>query len=200
VTPEPPLEFGDIALYPTPHRRVIGGPAALPKGSSTSRKDNKYRRYQRTAQRMTVGSVCRHLKIVGRIATGPFSVPANGSAKLQHYPLFRLLDSHRMPRLSGHAADARCSNRYSDRRNACFTRCVTRRDTNALIAASRSGSADAVALLLKAGADVTRPWGVNDWTPLEHAVHKRKAGSVKALLDAGAPVDQRDAHQRTALR
>jgi hypothetical protein len=31
-------------------------------------------------------------------------------------------------------------------------------------------------------------------------VHKRQAGSIKALLDAGAPVDQRDEHQRTALR
>jgi hypothetical protein len=71
---------------------------------------------------------------------------------------------------------------------------------NALIAASRSGNADAIPLLIKAGADVTRPWDVNGWTPLEHAVHRRKAGSVKALLDAGAPVDQRDAHQRTALR
>jgi len=39
---------------------------------------------------MSAGSVCRHLKIVGRVATGPFSLPARGSAKLQHYPLFRL--------------------------------------------------------------------------------------------------------------
>jgi hypothetical protein len=29
VTPEPLLEFGAIALHPTPHRRVIGGQAAL---------------------------------------------------------------------------------------------------------------------------------------------------------------------------
>jgi len=31
-------------------------------------------------------------------------------------------------------------------------------------------------------------------------VHKRQAGSIKALLDSGAVVDQRDEHQRTALR
>ena len=29
VTPEPLLEFGAITLHPTPHRRVIGGQAAL---------------------------------------------------------------------------------------------------------------------------------------------------------------------------
>jgi len=70
----------------------------------------------------------------------------------------------------------------------------------ALIAASRAGNAAAIPILADAGADVTRPWGTNGWTPLEHAVHKRQAGSIKALLDAGAPVDQRDEHQRTALR
>lgn len=70
----------------------------------------------------------------------------------------------------------------------------------ALIAASRAGNVDAIPLLIKAGADVTRPWGANGWTPLEHAVHKRQAGSIKALLDSGAPVDQRDEYQRTALR
>src|SRR6266702_2115582 len=40
--------------------------------SSTSRNDNEYRRYQRTAQRMSAGSVCRHLKIVGRVAISRF--------------------------------------------------------------------------------------------------------------------------------
>ncbi|PYT27495.1 MAG: hypothetical protein DMG57_18120 [Acidobacteria bacterium] len=65
----------------------------------------------------------------------------------------------------------------------------------ALIAASRAGNAAAIPILANAGADVTRPWGANSWTPLEHAVHKRQAGSI-----TGAPVDQRDEHQRTALR
>ena len=36
--------------------------------SSTSRNESEYRRYQRTAHRISAGSVCRHLKIVGRIA------------------------------------------------------------------------------------------------------------------------------------
>ena len=36
--------------------------------SSTLRNESEYRRYQRTAQRISSGSVCRYLKIVGRIA------------------------------------------------------------------------------------------------------------------------------------
>ena len=31
------------------------------------RNESEYRRYQRTAQRISSGSVCRHLKIAGRI-------------------------------------------------------------------------------------------------------------------------------------
>ena len=41
-------------------------PRAL-SSSSTSRNESEYRRYQRTAQRISSGSVCRHLKIAGRI-------------------------------------------------------------------------------------------------------------------------------------
>ena len=36
--------------------------------SSTSPNESEYRRYQRTAHRISSGSVCRHLKIAGRIA------------------------------------------------------------------------------------------------------------------------------------
>jgi hypothetical protein len=50
-------------------------------------------------------------------------------------------------------------------------------------AASRAGNAAAIPILASAGADVTGPWGANGWAPLEHAVHKRQAGSIKALLD-----------------
>jgi len=50
-------------------------------------------------------------------------------------------------------------------------------------AASRAGNAAAIPILASAGADVTGPWGANCWTPLEHPVHKRQAGSIKALLD-----------------
>src|ERR1019366_752171 len=35
---------------------------------STSRSDSEYRRYQRTAQRISSGAVCRHLNIAGRVA------------------------------------------------------------------------------------------------------------------------------------
>ena len=55
------------------------------RSSSTSRYDNEYRRYQRTAQRMSAGSLCRHLKIAGRVAMErslqPTSLPL---PKLQH--------------------------------------------------------------------------------------------------------------------
>ena len=36
--------------------------------SSTSRSDSEHRRYQRTAQRISSGAVCRHLNIAGRVA------------------------------------------------------------------------------------------------------------------------------------
>ena len=36
--------------------------------SSTSRNESEYRRHQRTAHRISPGSVCRHLNIAGRIA------------------------------------------------------------------------------------------------------------------------------------
>jgi hypothetical protein len=40
--------------------------------TSSGTSDREYRRYQRTAQRMSAGSVCRHLKIVGRLAISRF--------------------------------------------------------------------------------------------------------------------------------
>ena len=36
--------------------------------TKASRNESEYRRYQRTAHRISAGSVCRHLKIAGRIA------------------------------------------------------------------------------------------------------------------------------------
>ena len=58
-----------------------------------------------------------------------------------------------------------------------------------LARAAREGDVAAIASLLKAGADVDAPSGVNGWTPLLHAIHKRQGGAVKALLAAGAAVD-----------
>ena len=52
-------------------RQIVVRSASSPRSlsnSSTSRNESEYRRYQRTAQRISSGSVCRHLKIAGRIA------------------------------------------------------------------------------------------------------------------------------------
>ena len=51
-------------------RQIVVWSAFRPRSlssSSTSRNESEYRRYQRTAQRISSGSVCRHLKIAGRI-------------------------------------------------------------------------------------------------------------------------------------
>jgi hypothetical protein len=59
----------------------------------------------------------------------------------------------------------------------------------ALIWASRSGSIDAVTLLLDAGADVNRPGPTgDDWdaTPLQHAILERQPAVARLLLDRGA--------------
>ena len=58
-----------------------------------------------------------------------------------------------------------------------------------LIAAASDGQADQIALLAKSGADLNERGGVNNWTPLMHAVHKKQLASVRALIDAGADVN-----------
>src|SRR5581483_2561078 len=58
-----------------------------------------------------------------------------------------------------------------------------------LIWAARSGSLDAINLLLDAGADVNRPGSTGDgWnaTPLQHAILQRQPAAVRLLLDRGA--------------
>src|SRR5208282_3702869 len=57
-----------VTLNPTPDRRVTASRPRSANNSSTSRSDSEYRRYQRTAQRISSGAVCRHLKIAGRVA------------------------------------------------------------------------------------------------------------------------------------
>ncbi|HSS48009.1 MAG TPA: ankyrin repeat domain-containing protein [Thermoanaerobaculia bacterium] len=60
----------------------------------------------------------------------------------------------------------------------------------ALIWASRSGRADSIAELVRAGVDPNQQdSGPNGWPPLIHAVHKNQLGSVRALLSAGAEPD-----------
>ena len=63
----------------------------------------------------------------------------------------------------------------------------------ALIWASRSGSIDAINLLLDAGADVNLPGSTGDnWdaTPLQHAILERQPAVVRLLLDRGADVNR----------
>ena len=55
-----------------------------------------------------------------------------------------------------------------------------------LIGAARAGDTVEIARLAKAGVDLNAPGGVNNWSALEHAIHKNQVGSVGALLEAGA--------------
>jgi ankyrin repeat protein len=59
-------------------------------------------------------------------------------------------------------------------------------DMTALVWASRTGSLDAVRLLLESGADVNLPDPAHHWTPLQHAILTRQADVVGLLLDRGA--------------
>jgi ankyrin repeat protein len=56
-----------------------------------------------------------------------------------------------------------------------------------------------VVLLLEAGADANKKAHSQDRTPLHVAAVSGQAGPVRALLAAGARVDARDEHGRTAL-
>jgi ankyrin repeat protein len=63
----------------------------------------------------------------------------------------------------------------------------------ALIWASRSGSIEAIDLLLDSGADVNLPGSTGDnWdaTPLQHAILQRQPAAVGLLLDRGADPDR----------
>ncbi|MEO8499664.1 MAG: ankyrin repeat domain-containing protein [Vicinamibacteria bacterium] len=68
-----------------------------------------------------------------------------------------------------------------------------------IIWAARSDNSVAIRLLANAGAKVNRPSGGNNWTPLQHAVHKRAAKAVAALLKAGADPNQGSPHGPSAL-
>jgi ankyrin repeat protein len=70
---------------------------------------------------------------------------------------------------------------------------------NPLIGATRSGDAQAVKTLLAAGADPNQRWGVNNWTPLMHAIHKNQKGSVEALIAGGANLNAHCGNGVTAL-
>jgi Ankyrin repeats (3 copies) len=58
-----------------------------------------------------------------------------------------------------------------------------------LISAARSGDVAAIRSLAGQGANLDEVGGVNNWTPLMHAIHKDQLGSVRALLEVGANVN-----------
>jgi hypothetical protein len=60
------------------------------------------------------------------------------------------------------------------------------RPVSRLIDAARSGDIAQIKQLAAAGADLNAGGGVNNWTPLMHAIHKNQRGAVEALLEAGA--------------
>jgi len=71
--------------------------------------------------------------------------------------------------------------------------------TTPLIDAARAGDTTTIRSLAARGASPNETGGVNGWTPLEHAVHKNKLGSVNALLDAGADPNLADRAGTTPL-
>ena len=71
MTAPPLLQFRTVARDPAPHCRVVCLQAALAEeffDITASRNESEYLRYPRTVQRISSGSVCRHLKIAGRMA------------------------------------------------------------------------------------------------------------------------------------
>jgi ankyrin repeat protein len=80
---------------------------------------------------------------------------------------------------------------------------VNGKDTHGFTAldwAARTGRTDAIAELVRAGADPElHDSGPNGWTPLLHAVHKNQLGSVQTLLAAGAKPDGRGDNGLTPL-
>ena len=88
-------------------------------------------------------------------------------------------------------AAARGSREELKRELALHPGILEREGLGALIWAARTGRADSIAELVRAGVDPNQQdSGVNNWTPLLHAVHKNQLGAVRALLAAGADPNQ----------
>ncbi|MEO8358831.1 MAG: ankyrin repeat domain-containing protein [Vicinamibacteria bacterium] len=69
-----------------------------------------------------------------------------------------------------------------------------------IVWAARAGQVDSIRLLVAAGVDVnTMDDGGNRWTPLQHALHKRKSDAARALVEAGADVSRHSAGQMPPL-
>ena len=68
-----------------------------------------------------------------------------------------------------------------------------------LVYQARRGDVTKVARLAARGLDLDVPEGGNNWTALQHAVHKEQAGSVRVLLEWGATPDATRPGNQTAL-
>jgi hypothetical protein len=68
MTAQPLLQFGTVTLNPTPDRRVIRLQTAFGEQLFDIAERQRVPKIQRTAQRISSGAVCRHLKIAGRVA------------------------------------------------------------------------------------------------------------------------------------
>ena len=82
MPPQAPFQFRAIPLHPTPHRRVIGFQATFLRELFDIAQRQRVSKIPTDCTKNECGSVCRYLKTVGRIAMGPFSLPARGSADL----------------------------------------------------------------------------------------------------------------------
>ena len=84
MTAQPLFQFGTVALAPAPDCRVVRLQAALGEQLFDIAERARVPKDQRAAQRISVGSVCRHLKIAGRIAFFTISSGYQPPLKLQH--------------------------------------------------------------------------------------------------------------------
>ena len=73
------------------------------------------------------------------------------------------------------------------------------RDMPPIVGAARNGDSTLIEQLIRDGADPNVHAGVNDWTPLMHAIHKNQPGSVRTLLSNGARVNEANRSGVTAL-
>lgn len=69
-----------------------------------------------------------------------------------------------------------------------------------IVWAARGGQVESIRLLVAAGVDVNAmDHGDNQWTPLQHALHKREVDAARTLVEAGADVSRHSAGQMPSL-
>jgi hypothetical protein len=72
-------------------------------------------------------------------------------------------------------------------------------ESTPVIDTARAGDVQQLEKFLAAGANPNQRAGVNDWTPLMHAIHKGQVESVRVLLQHGADVNAAMDNGGTAL-